>query len=102
MLLPAVDFQAFLQAEVEKAVAAFGFQDKVELLAAVAFQEDCPVWVVGADGGVDFEAAGDFEEEFYIGVVVQGDGGFREGRTGVEGDPRNTVARTQIPLGILP
>ena len=42
------------------------------------------------------------ESEVDHSTMSQWTSSFREGRTGVEGDPRNTVARTQIPLGILP
>ena len=96
MLLPAADFVRFRRSEFEKIPRALGFSDQVNSFVVVF--ENRPVRVVFADGGIDFEPAGKFHEQFNVLAFVEiaarfGQACIRQRNSDTEGSLANSNQR---------
>ena len=69
MLSAAIDFLLFFGAPLFIVESAFGLADEVELL--LALRHERPVGIVGANGRIDFEPRGKFDEELDVLIVVE-------------------------------
>ena len=71
MLFATVNLQLFTGAQIHKAITALGFQNEVQLFFSILGQIHRPVGIVRSNRCIDLEPVWNFEEHFYIGIIVQ-------------------------------